>query len=308
MGFKLNKNDIRLLHALAEYRILTVSQVTAIQQRGRQVIRRRLKRLREAGFVDSTSQGFGRGMGRPERLISLAHGGIKLLRSHRESLKNVPDTSINAERLPFLDHQLLTNWFRIHLGHMEHSISQLSVRFLAPTSPFLKRDHKDRPLIFERIPGEGNSGEPVGFTPDGVFSTKHRETQKTLLFFLEVDMGTETIASPKRDPRDIRQKILNYQKYFRSGRYKRYEKVWDCELNGFRLLFLTNTDSRLLALCRLVREMPPSDFVWITSLNKMFSDGLSAEIWFRGGGQENPLESILGREMACRVPVLPLKA
>lgn len=308
MAFKINKNDLHLLAALAEHRILTVSQVTAIQQKSKQVVRRRLKSLGEAGLVASISQGFGRGMGRPERLISIANGGVELLRSRLRTLKNVPASRIRAERLPFLDHQLLTNWFRIHLGNIENVISQLSFRFLAPTSPFLKSDKKDRPLIFERIPYEGNSREPNGFTPDGVFSAKHRELKKTLLFFLEVDMGTETIASPKRDPRDIRQKILNYQKYFRSDRYKRYEKVWNCSLNGFRLLFLTNTDDRLLALCKLVREMPPSDFVWITSTNQMFSDGLSAEIWFRGGEHVNPPESILGSEMACRTPILPLKA
>ncbi len=118
-------------------------------------------------------------------------------------------------------------------------------------------------------------------------------------------MGTESVASLKRNPRDIRQKVINYQEYFRNNRYNRYEKYWDCNLKGFRLLFLTNTNSRLVVLSRLVQEMPPSRFIWLTSLEQMFSHGLSAEIWTRAGKQEAPSESILGPS-ACRTPVMPL--
>jgi hypothetical protein len=48
------------------------------------------------------------------------------------------------------------------------------------------------------------------FMPDAVFAIADSEGGKACLFFLEVDCGTETIASPKRDVTDIRQKIVNY--------------------------------------------------------------------------------------------------
>ena len=51
--------------------------------------------------------------------------------------------------------------------------------------------------------------------PDGVFTISHQE--KTLLFFLEVDMGTETLASTKQGTGDVRQKIINYQSLFYNG-------------------------------------------------------------------------------------------
>ena len=38
MTFKLNKNDRRLLATIAEHRVLTTSQVTAIQHKSRQVV------------------------------------------------------------------------------------------------------------------------------------------------------------------------------------------------------------------------------------------------------------------------------
>ena len=52
----------------------------------------------------------------------------------------------------------------------------------------------------------------------------------------------------------------------------------------------------------LVREMWPSDFIWLTDQERMFSHGLSAEIWVRGGRQDAPPESILGSHMACKTP------
>jgi len=303
MTFKFNKNDRQLLGTIAEHRVLTVSQVTAIQRKSKQVVRRRLNILEKAGFILSATLGFGQSRGRPEKTISLTEEGAALLRSDYEALQDVPLNKMNAEKIRCLEHLLLTNWFWICLGQIEHAIPQLSAQFLSPTSPFLKQENSDLPLIFEPPPAEGQSKNSGGFTPDGVFSITHKKKQMTLLYFLEVDMGTESIASPKRTSGDIRQKIINYQQYFRSDRYKRYEKFWNCKLKGFRLLFLTNTDARLAVLSRLVQEMTPSDFIWLTSVEQMFSYGLSAEIWVRGGKQDAPSESILGTAMACHAPL-----
>lgn len=303
MTFKFNKNDRQFLATIAEYRVLTVSQITAIQRKSKQVVRRRLKMLDKAGFIFSGTLGFGQSRGRPEKTISLTEKGAALLRSNYEALRDVPLNKMNSEKIRCLEHQLLTNWFCIHLNQIEHATPQLSAQFLSPTSPFLKRDHSDLPLIFESLPAEGQSKNSGGFTPDGVLTITHRKRQMTLLFFLEVDMGTESIASPKRTSGDIRQKIINYQQYFRSGRYKRYEKFWNCKLRGFRLLFLTNTNGRLAVLSRLVQEMPPSDFIWLTNVEQMFSYGLPAEIWVRGGKQDAPSESILSTAMACKFPL-----
>ena len=119
----------------------------------------------------------------------------------------------------------------------------------------------------------------------------------TLLFFLEVDMGTEPLARSASTGRDIRGKILNYQRCFRQSQYKRYEKVFGAALRGFRLLFLTHNESRLQSLCRQVQKMPPSDFVWLTDEARMTSQGVHATIWARGGQLDSPLQSILGNEM-----------
>ena len=120
-------------------------------------------------------------------------------------------------------------------------------------------------------------------------------------------MGTESIASIGRGPRDLRQKILNYQQFFRENRYKPYEKIWDCDLEGFRLLFLTTTGARMASICNLIQSIPPADFIWVTTMEQMFSHGLSWKIWVRGGRRNAPEESILGPEMACQAPIMPPK-
>ena len=306
MTIKLNKNDRSLLATIAEYRVLTTSQVTAIQHKSRQVVRRRLRQLEEAGVILSTPRGLGHSRGRPEKMVSLTQQGLDRISDDHPVLRGMPIHQINGDKIRCMEHQLLTNWFQIHLAQVKHVIPALSIRFLSPDSPFLKRDNHDMPYIYEQSSGKGKSRKAGGFTPDGVFSITHGESQKTLLFFLEVDMGTESMATLKREARDIRQKIINYQEYFRSNRYKRYEDHWHCKFKGFRLLFLAHTNSRLSVLSRLTREMPPSDFIWLTGLDQMFKQGLSAEIWIRGGKQEAAPGSILTSQLACQAPILPL--
>ncbi|EFK08175.1 conserved hypothetical protein [delta proteobacterium NaphS2] len=306
MTIKLNKNDRRLLAAIAEHRILTTSQVTAIQRNSRQVVRRRLRQLEELGVILIAPRGLGHSRGRPEKMVSLSREGVDRISDEHPVLRGMPIHQINGDKIRCMEHQLLTNWFRIHLAQIQHVIPELSIRFLSPDSPFLKRNDHDLPFIYEQSSNEGKNKKTGGFTPDGVFSIEHRQRQKTLLFFLEVDRGTESVATLKREPRDIRQKIINYQEYFRSNRYKRYEGHWHCNFKGFRLLFLTHTNSRLSVLARLVREMPPSDFIWLTSLDQMFTKGLSAEIWIRGGKQDEAPGSILTSHLACQAPILPL--
>jgi hypothetical protein len=102
----------------------------------------------------------------------------------------------------------------------------------------------------------GKPQRVISVNPDATFSIADRDQSKTLLFFLEVDLGTETLASPKRELTDIRQKILNHGTCFDLQVHKRYEKLWSFGLNGFRLLVLTDTLVRLSTLSSLVQEMP----------------------------------------------------
>jgi hypothetical protein len=299
MTSMLNKNDRKLLASIAEYKVLTVKQLSALSQRSFQVLRRRIRNLSMADLIITKMLGYGRDRGRPEALIFLTEKGEALL-----TAEGVPTgyTTNKTEDSLSIDHLLLVNWFHIQLLQIGRGIPQLSVQYLNPSPQSLSSDSGDN-----LSPSTTNNGleKSIEFIPDGTFSITYKEAGKNpLLFFLEVDMGTETIASMNRNPKDIREKVLRYQALFRSGNYKRYERVFDSKLNGFRLLFLVNSTARLSSLCRLVREMPPSDFIWLTDQEKMFSYGLSAKIWARGGRNEDPLQSILGPGLSCELPLM----
>ena len=128
-----------------------------------------------------------------------------------------------------------------------------------------------------------------------------------MLFFLEVDLGTEHLASGKREARDVRQKIANYQALSGSERYKVFEKIFGLAFKRFRVLFVTVSRAREVALCKLIQEMAPSEFIWVAEQQRMFSQGLADAIWIRGGQMNVPHTSILNEEMRRPTPVLPLK-
>lgn len=299
----MTKKDKELISFIGEFGILAVPQLSALSQRSDQSIRRRMRYLLDDGMICIRQRPYGQKKGRPENLLSLTDKGWKIfLGQNGESYPKYSQIEKTMDTI-FIEHELLLNWGLIHLIQIERKIDQLSIKFLTQNLITLKSLHGNTPGIIERAPIKDSDQEFSEFIPDAVFMIRNSALKKSLLFFLEVDMGTETSASPKRIQNDIRQKIINYQSYFRSGQYKRYDKIFGTRFNGFRLLFLTNSFPRLKTLCRLVREMPPSDFVWLTSQERMFSSGLSEKIWARGGRYDGLHHSILGENLARRITV-----
>ena len=302
MAFRLKTSDYKTLESIAEYRIITTVQIAALLGRNRQSIWRRLRELEKHELLRVTQREFGRRRGRPEIVLSLSEHGVDVLKEKGVIGADVKYEAVIGDKIHCRDHQLMLNWFRIHLNHVEKVLPNLNIRFLAYSSPFLQRNTAGYSIIADFAPVEGSVDEVARFTPDAVFSITDTLRGITVLFFLEVDCGTETIASPNRNVKDVRQKIVNYGAYFDSFRYKRYEDIWDCKLEGFRLLFLTNTLGRLASLSKLVEQMQPSGFIWLTELSHVFHGGVSAEIWVRGGKMESSPESILD-SLCCRAPL-----
>lgn len=302
MAFKLTQADCEILRAIAECRIMTSPQLAALLSRSKKGVRDRVGRLVAEGLLEEVTRGRGHRRGRPERVVSLRKPAIAILREQELIDPQVPNNDILGEDIRCQNHQLLLNWTQIHLNRVSAVTPRLQIRFLASSSPFLPKAFSHVSIPSNVVKGRDETRELASFKPDAAFSVCDTEESKTLLFFLEVDLGTETLASPKRGLTDIRQKILNYGACFDTQVYKQYEKLWSCRLNGFRLLFLTDTLPRMSALCSLVREMPPSDFIWITEKDRMFAEGISAQIWARGGRSDASPQSILGR-LCCRAPL-----
>lgn len=233
--------------------------------------------------------------------IGIQQGGVGILRTHGW-LVDLPDEQVTGKALKQqLKHQLLLNWFRVHLLQVTKVRPMLKADFLSSTSPFQKSVQYEGPSITDSVALLPNR-QKVELIPDGIFILAHTEQHKTLLFFLEVDLGTEPLDR-KGKGQDIHSKLLKYQAYFSSGKYKRYEELWDCELHGFRLLILTVSPNRLNRLCDLVQRTPPKDFVWLTDRDTLFRHGLTGDLWFRGGDRTKPRQSILNTALSCSAPI-----
>jgi hypothetical protein len=303
MAGKITKGDIGILSFIAEFKFLIVKQISALTQRKTQVVTRRLRHLRDNHLIVMKEGGFGAGRGRPENTIILTSKGMELLQCWKILSDHATYITDKTTESIFISHDLLANWFFIHLIQIGRDNPQINTQHLTTSSHNLIEGNTDSPFLQEHFTKDDASENTHTMIPDGVFTITDKFSKKTLLFFLEVDMGTETLVNTKHGPGDIRQKIINYQRIFRACHYKRYKKAFRSEFNGFRLLFLTNSFGRMKKICDLVARIPPMDFIWLTDQERMFSQGLSAEIWARGGKYQKPSESILGPKLKFDAPL-----
>jgi hypothetical protein len=119
MAFRMNHNDYRILECIADYRILTSTQIAALHQKSRQVIWRRLRVLENEGLIQAIRCELGQSRGRPESLLGLAEKGLSVLKERDLICGDTPYEKVDATNIHCLNHQLLLNWFRIYLNQVE---------------------------------------------------------------------------------------------------------------------------------------------------------------------------------------------
>jgi len=283
--------EMAVLETLAEYKLMTITQLhihcfSSIQMAGRII-----RDLAKQKLIEVSPRAFGKSTGRPKNVYYLNANSIKLLKDAGYLNKTISTSHFTEINQRCLEHQLLANWTRILLNQIETRQPDLKVDFLSPVS------HHDS----YKIPIETQELASA-LIPDGIFAMTSAAQKMTLLFFLEIDMGTETLSS--RDPRilDIKSKILGYQHIFRSGLYKKYEGQFQASLNGFRTLFIADTAIRFEQLCRLIRSLKSTGFIWLTDKGSMFDNGISDKIWIMGGDTEKGRYSILGPTLTFKNP------
>jgi len=301
---QISMNNLKFLQLLAEYRVVNVQQIATLYNISCRAVRKKVETFHIKKLISVMPMTFGQGKGRPENIIMLDKAGMTLLSENNTSGRTISDDRFLFKDYNKIEHEILANWFRIHTIYLQKQIPDISTTFISPTTPFLPQRKDGSPLISDTVT---LNDEVRTFIPDGVLSIEHSEQKKRLLFFLEVDMGTESITSSTRKSDTIQQKITNYILYFSSDGYKRYQNKWKCKLNGFRVLFVTNTDRHKEVISRFLKESKAYDFVWVTSQKQLFQFGLSYNIWARGGNTIAPQQSILGPTLAQVLPLPPRK-
>ena len=302
MAFRVNMREYEILKEIAEYRVLTVRQLAVLYAGNARVLRRKLQEFVRANLIKIGPAMFAGKRGRPEDVFSVSPEGVKLLKSKGNLNAEIPYERVKAITAHSLLHLLLVNDFRIQLVQCQKIVPDLSIVFLSPNSPFTQRCADDKTIIHEHIVLDEAGKKPIRYTPDGVFLMKCEESKKTLLFFLEVDMASESLRSGKGYPGNIQEKITNYQITYQLGRYKRYESVFGGRFQGFRLLFLTSTSARMNQMLQFVVKMPPCEFIHITDQDNLYRQGVWAPIWYKGGRIDQAPVSILGSKMPHPAP------
>ena len=303
MPLRMTTSDLELLKSLAEYRFLSIRQIAFLHRRNLEGALRRLRGLEGADLIQSIQLSLTGRQGRPEKLFGVTDAAIALLVENGLTPTGTLQAPTPPTRTASLVHDHWVSWFLLHLLQIERTIKDLNTAFIRSVMPVGGLQNTDNiPNPRRRVSGATVTTE-AAIVPDAVFMIRSTSQAKTLLFFLEVDMGSEPLKRQVRGGSDIHQKIVTYQQYFHSGAYKDYESSWPGPFEGFRVLFLAADQNRLANLCTLVRNTPPSNFVWLTSRDQILAEGLSARIWARGGNDAEAPKSILGDRLACRAPI-----
>ena len=289
MGFVFSERDHELLLTIAEHRVLTATQLAVLCGRNGPATRHRLKILREQRLIEGDSSRLGQGSGRPDKLVSLSANGVTCLKALGLIDADIAAEQLTVRGLKHPEHDEVASEVWTQLTLLARHFSGFETLNLAPSRVRTNRPVRadPQPLDPQVISGRAD------LVPDGVFAIRHQGVGKTLLFFLEVDMGTQPLVGGRSPNRDVQSKILRYQTWFRSGDYQRFS-IGDKPFIGFRVLFVTSGVSRLAGLCQLIRQTPPSDFVWATDDPRMRRESLWAPIWTAGGDLSQAPKSILG--------------
>ena len=115
MSFRLQNGDHQIIEYLAEYRMLTVSQLAGLFRKSEQIIRRHCRNLGSQGLIQKTSNEFGHNFGRPESLFGLTEQGVNVLRDKGLIGKDALYENVGPVSNRLSDHQLLLNWFTMRV-------------------------------------------------------------------------------------------------------------------------------------------------------------------------------------------------
>ncbi len=244
MTKELSPKELALLAALAEYRVLSAGQISALGLASRQMARRRISDLAKSGHIGVVHQPFRGLAGRPENVVFLRTAGVELLKNRGELDRKVPDDVLTKVDFQTLGHQLQINWFRIRRSIIGQQRPNLVVNYLSPTH---HHDRCSKELRRVRPRGRCDSRR-------NILQCSETNSGKSLLFFLEVDMATETLSSRNSQTKDIQKKIQSYQHMLANCGYREFEEALGGKFKGFRTLFCN-----ALSEPRLRSAMPISE-------------------------------------------------
>ncbi len=255
---RLTNRDIKILVDLEFYKYLTTSQVQRLHFSSQKKACRRLKILFDNGYLQRSERSIASVFGKGEYVYCLNREGSAVVSSIMGKKVQIVKPKYRSIRDgQHFEHFLHISDFKINLTiACEHS-SELSCYFA--TSQEVSKVSKQ-------------------IIPDATFYLENR-ARKRLLLFLEADRSTESIKASSQIQNDITKKVRAYCRYFDTGGYSAYNKIFNYEkFKGFRLLFVTTGQQRLRNIKHACIEAQ-ANFVWLTTFDRITPETILNDIW-----------------------------
>jgi hypothetical protein len=158
------------------------------------------------------------------------------------------------------------------------AVSEFKIRFLS----WLKASGFSGVFLYPaQLQNKLREGELI---PDGIFTV---EKDKKLLFFLEVDFGTESLSADKGYA--FASKLDDYSDYFDDAGYKK-DFEWLGSFKGFRVLVVFDSEKRLGNFQSIAMDKR-ADFALMTTWERLKSGFADCWISFDGNAA-----SLLGKQ------------
>jgi len=284
-GYSVTRRDLGVLEDLARMRYLRTSQVQMLHFPSRRVANRRLEALRSAGYVDRFRLPMIMGQGSADYVYCLTQQGGELLVTLGDlPLEEMrwPQRNSRPKNSFLMEHHLGINDFWIA---MESSCKTSGLSLPAFVPEYYGKGTESggiRRVIADSAPDPEAPGTNLWFTPDAMFILERSE--KRSLFFLEVDRGTEKIAS--RQYAAFADKIRAYLSYHRSKGFRR----WGEQFKGFRVLVVTDSNARKANLIASAAQLGAAKLIWFTTSHQVNGQLAVGAVWqVPGSAVELPL-------------------
>lgn len=90
---------------------------------------RKISRLFKNGFLNLSPRNNSSNYGRPENIISISEKGVKLLQNENMIDDKIPIERFVHDKIYKIEHEILLNWFRVHLNYIPIKLPRSKNRF-----------------------------------------------------------------------------------------------------------------------------------------------------------------------------------
>lgn len=237
-GLAISEGDVAILLLLYRFRFLSSAQLIRATGRGPKVLRERLRRLYDHGYIDRPGAQRERNLwrgGSAALVYGLGREGARVL----EESGLVPVEGLNWR----WKNQKVKRPFLLHTLDLAEVVLQLEAE--VSTSPLLSSELIDTfssgstegPSWSVSVTGYGEPRRELTIVPDAVVRLENDGEQS--LYFVELDRGTMPVTSSNTDRSSIRRKLIAYHE---SWKQKTHVEVFGNV--GARTLFVTPSPAR----------------------------------------------------------------